>query len=74
MESDLDMSGSAGGLDDACLFALPRGTSKSKLNFCFYCKKLQSVISRHLETVHKDEVEVRKFAILPKGNHILDLN
>ncbi|XP_077256678.1 uncharacterized protein LOC143894360 [Temnothorax americanus] len=34
----------------------------------YYCKKLQSKIGRHLETVHKNEEEVKKFAILPKGN------
>ncbi|XP_029658994.1 uncharacterized protein LOC115232951 [Formica exsecta] len=43
-----------------------RGTGKP--NFCYYCKKMQSKISRHLERVHKDEEEVKKFAALPKGN------
>ncbi|KAL6258235.1 hypothetical protein P5V15_010165 [Pogonomyrmex californicus] len=40
----------------------------NKKNCCFYCKKLQSKIARHLETVHYNEEEVKKFAILPKGN------
>ncbi|KAL6254299.1 hypothetical protein P5V15_014345 [Pogonomyrmex californicus] len=41
---------------------------QTKKNCCFYCKKLQSKIARHLETVHYNEEEVKKFAILPKGN------
>ncbi|XP_029175402.1 uncharacterized protein LOC114943848 [Nylanderia fulva] len=44
----------------------PKGTGKQ--NFCYYCKKMQSKISRHLERVHKNEEEVKKFAALPKGN------
>lgn len=40
----------------------------SKRNCCYYCKKLQSKIARHLETVHSNEEEVRKFSVLPKGN------
>lgn len=43
----------------------PRGTGKQ--NFCYYCKKMQSKISRHLERVHKNENEVQKFTALPKG-------
>ncbi|KAL6253964.1 hypothetical protein P5V15_015811 [Pogonomyrmex californicus] len=38
----------------------------NKKNCCFYCKKLQSKIARHLETVNYNEEEVKKFAILPK--------
>lgn len=37
-----------------------------KQNFCYYCKKMQSKI-RHLERVHKNEEEVKKFTALPKG-------
>ncbi|KAL6262994.1 hypothetical protein P5V15_005787 [Pogonomyrmex californicus] len=33
----------------------------NKKNCCFYCKKLQSKIARHLETVHYNEEEVKKF-------------
>lgn len=43
----------------------PKGAGKQ--NFCYYCKKMQSKISRHLERVHKNEEEVKKFALLPKG-------
>lgn len=39
-----------------------------KKNCCYYCKKLQCKIARHLETVHSNEEEVRKFSILPKGS------
>lgn len=49
----------------------PKGTGKQ--NFCYYCKKMQSKISRHLEQVHKNEEEVKKFASSPKGKkeHVL---
>lgn len=43
----------------------PKGIGKQ--NFCYYCKKMQSKISRHLERVHKNEEEVKKFTLLPKG-------
>ncbi|XP_029674803.1 uncharacterized protein LOC115242555, partial [Formica exsecta] len=33
-----------------------------------YCKKLQTKFARHLEAVHKNEAEVKKFILLPKGN------
>jgi|GEM_PF-4207231 len=36
-----------------------------KQNFCYYCKKMQSKISRHLERAHKNEKEVEKFITLP---------
>lgn len=40
----------------------------TKRNCCYYCKKLQSKIARHLETVHSNEEEVKKFSVLSKGN------
>lgn len=40
----------------------------NKKHFCFYCKKLQVKIARHLELVHYTEEEVKKFIYLPKGN------
>jgi len=46
-------------------YSKPRGTNKQ--NFCHYCKKMQSKISRHLERVHKNEKDVQKFTALPKG-------
>lgn len=45
----------------------PNGAGKK--NFCFYCKTLQSKIGRHLETVHKNEKEVKQFLVLPKGTY-----
>jgi len=44
------------------------GQTHTKENCCYYCKKLQSKIARHLETVHRNEEEVKKFSALPKGN------
>lgn len=41
-------------------------TKLTKQNYCIFCKKLQSQLARHLETVHRDESEVKKFAMLPK--------
>lgn len=43
----------------------PKGGEKQ--NFCYYCKKMQSKISRHLEKNHKNKEEVKKFITLPKG-------
>jgi len=40
---------------------------KSKQNCCVFCLKLQSQLARHLVTVHYDEPEVTKFAVLPKN-------
>ncbi|XP_018372557.1 PREDICTED: uncharacterized protein LOC108767291 [Trachymyrmex cornetzi] len=39
---------------------------KSKQNCCIFCMKSQSKLVRHLEKIHADEPEVKKFAILPK--------
>ncbi|KYN08439.1 hypothetical protein ALC62_00571 [Cyphomyrmex costatus] len=44
----------------------PKGANKK--HFCFYCKKLQTKIARHLELVHSIEKEVKGFTYLPKGN------
>lgn len=45
-----------------------RSNVKSKQNCCVFCLKLQSQLARHLVTVHRDEPEVQKFAILPQKN------
>ncbi|VEN34414.1 unnamed protein product [Callosobruchus maculatus] len=42
-------------------------SGRGKKNFCFYCHKMQSKISRHLETVHSKENDVMKFSALPKN-------
>lgn len=39
-----------------------------KRNYCVFCSKLQTQLARHLEMVHRNEPEVKKFAILPKNN------
>jgi len=44
-----------------------KGTNKKY--FCKYCKTLQTKFARHLETVHKNEIEVKKFSLLPKGKY-----
>lgn len=39
----------------------------SKRYCCLYCLKRYSKLVRHFTTVHKDEVEVKKFQALPLG-------
>lgn len=39
-----------------------------KQNYCLFCSKLQTQLARHLETVHRNEPDVKKFAVLPKNN------
>lgn len=41
----------------------------NKKYFCKYCNKLQTKFARHLETVHKNEAEVKKFSLLPRGKY-----
>lgn len=46
-------------------------TSNSKIikqNYCIFCSKLQKQLARHLETIHRNEPDVKKFAVLPKKN------
>ncbi|XP_024947526.1 uncharacterized protein LOC107274509 isoform X3 [Cephus cinctus] len=56
--------------DDADMFVDisdgKRGLSKK--TFCMYCKKLQSKFARHLENVHNDIEDVKRFSVLPKKN------
>ncbi|XP_029158334.1 uncharacterized protein LOC114945545 [Nylanderia fulva] len=55
--------------DDTNLIVLKsQEKGQNKKYFCKYCKKLQTKFARHLETVHKNEEEVKKFILLPKGN------
>ncbi|XP_011702592.1 PREDICTED: uncharacterized protein LOC105458763 isoform X2 [Wasmannia auropunctata] len=53
--------------DDTNL-VVPTSHEKGKQYFCFYCKKFQSKLSRHLENIHKNEANVKKFISFPKGN------
>lgn len=55
-------------LDDQDLY-VPTSSSSSKdkkKNYCYFCKTLQTKIARHLETIHSNELEVKKFSLLPK--------
>lgn len=40
----------------------------NKFSFCLFCYKKQKNIARHLELIHPNEDEVRKFLSLPKGS------
>lgn len=42
----------------------PKGAQKK--NFCYFCKKFQSKIARHLEKVHRNG-EVKKFSVFAKS-------
>lgn len=44
----------------------PKGGNKQ--NCCFYCRKMQSKIARHLGTIHRNEPDVKKFLDLPPNN------
>lgn len=39
-----------------------------KANYCAFCHTKQQKIARHLELRHKNEEDVKKFMILPKGS------
>lgn len=55
-------------LDDKDLYIETSSSSNKdkKRNCCFFCKKLYTKIARHLETIHSNEAEVKKFSLLPK--------
>lgn len=42
-------------------------SNKTKKYFCKYCKLLFSKLTVHLERIHNNEEEVKKFMVLPKG-------
>ncbi|XP_071579873.1 uncharacterized protein [Temnothorax nylanderi] len=54
------------GCDDAQL-TIDNSRSGTKKYYCFYCKLPKAKIARHLESVHRNEEDVKKFAALPKG-------
>ncbi|XP_029158730.1 uncharacterized protein LOC114931007 [Nylanderia fulva] len=56
--------------DDTNLNIDPSEGSKggNKKNCCFYCRKMQSKIARHLATVHRNKPEVKKFIDLCPNN------
>jgi len=53
--------------DDRNMYVETSDNLKSKLSMCLYCKNLQTQIARHLESVHKEEEDVKKFCFLPKS-------
>lgn len=53
--------------DDRNMYVETSDNPKSKLNMCPYCKNLQMQFTRHLESVHKTEEDVKKFRFLLKG-------
>lgn len=62
----------SGNIDTACNdedMQVEKSNAKSiKKSNCFFCSKLQTQLARHLESVHCNEPEVKKFTVLPKGN------
>jgi len=58
--------------DDRNMYVDTSENPKSlKQSMCPYCKKLQKQFARHLESVHKNEEDVKKFCLLPKGSEVL---
>lgn len=56
------------GCDNTNLYVQPSSQrSSDKKHFCYFCHKRYSKIARHYETVHRNEEEVKKFSVLPKG-------
>jgi len=54
--------------NDEVMHVEPSNKSTRKQNYCIFCGKLQKQFARHLENVHRNEPEVKKFATLPKNN------
>ncbi|KAK0076290.1 hypothetical protein PV326_010903 [Microctonus aethiopoides] len=59
-----------GAPDDDQMFVVYSNQEIRKKHFCFYCKTFQTVISRHLPTVHKDEPEVRELLMFKPSEWI----
>jgi len=53
--------------DESMYVSVSKPKGAQKKIFCYFCKKFQSKIARHLETVHRNEEEVKKFTVMPKG-------
>ncbi|XP_020298571.1 uncharacterized protein LOC109862834 isoform X2 [Pseudomyrmex gracilis] len=52
--------------NDEVMYVETSSTKSTKQNCCVFCNKLQSQLARHLVTIHSNELEVKKFAVLPK--------
>ncbi|XP_034946418.1 uncharacterized protein [Chelonus insularis] len=61
-----DPSISSGARNPEEMYVVPLGDKKRR-DFCYYCHTFLSVISRHVELKHKDQPEVKAFAMMPKG-------
>jgi len=57
--------------NDVNMYVETSDSKNLKQNMCPYCKRLQKQFARHLEFVHKNEEDVKKFRLLPKGLFIL---
>lgn len=53
--------------DNRWMFVETSGSQK-KPQCCIFCKKTVIKLPRHFETVHQNELEVKKVSSLPKGN------
>ncbi|XP_029157971.1 MATH and LRR domain-containing protein PFE0570w-like [Nylanderia fulva] len=54
--------------DDEKMHVETSNAKNIKQNYCIFCSKLQTQLVRHLEKVHRNESDVKKFAALPKRN------
>jgi len=52
--------------NDENMYVETSNAKSVKQNYCLFCSKLQTQLARHLETVHRNEPDVKKFAILPQ--------
>lgn len=53
---------------DLRFLQVPPSKENSKKDFCIYCKKLISKLGRHLENVHKEEDNVKRFVAYPRNS------
>ncbi|XP_067206712.1 GATA zinc finger domain-containing protein 8-like isoform X2 [Linepithema humile] len=65
LSSTANATGTSGCDDDQ--LTVDNSCSGIKKYYCFYCKLPKAKIARHLESVHRNEEDVKKFSELPKG-------
>ncbi|XP_074107774.1 uncharacterized protein LOC141533023 [Cotesia typhae] len=68
LNCSLNVSGHTGWDDDDVEAELSSKKGNAKKDRCCYCEKEYFKIARHLETVHKNELEVQSFIKLLKGS------
>ncbi|XP_067208798.1 uncharacterized protein [Linepithema humile] len=67
--SSLDASQINGnGCNDENMYVETSNARSPKKNYCIFCSKLQTQLARHLEKVHRNELDVKRFTALPKNN------